>query len=168
MNIKMEIKINDEWHEVRNLTYAFKNTWCGCYNKEMVAEIQDIKLNGKQLFGNSEQVIVQEQSWYKLTRYLLTLDGASVQLETYPIPQGQFNVKAYIYALWVDADKRRQGKATKLMDMAERIAKQHGYEEVFLDWSVKEAAQSTLAWYGRRGYKSVAFNDEKTLLKKEL
>jgi ribosomal protein S18 acetylase RimI-like enzyme len=130
--------------------------------------IQDVKLNGKQLFGNSEQVVVQQQSWYKLTRYLLTLDGASVQLETYPIPQGQFNVKAYIYALWVDESERRKGKATKLMNMAERIAKQHGYKEVFLDWHVKEAAQSTLAWYGRRGYKSVAFNDEKTLLKKEL
>jgi ribosomal protein S18 acetylase RimI-like enzyme len=159
----MEVKIDNKWHKVAHVGIKGNDGY------DVAPErMTDVKLNGKQLFGNSEQVQVQEQTWYTMTRYLLTLDGASVQLETYSIPQGQFNVKAYIYALWVDESERRKGKATKLMNMAERIAKQHGYKEVFLDWSSNEAELSTFKWYERRGYKEIAFGEVKSLMKKEL
>jgi ribosomal protein S18 acetylase RimI-like enzyme len=164
----MEVKIDNlKWYKVKQVTVA-KDRGETVTVRLAPERITDVKLNGKQLFGNSEQVIVQLQYWYKFKRYLLTLDGASVQLELYDKPLGDDKVTAYIYALWVDESDRRQGKATKLMDAAERIAKQCGYKEVFLEWNKQEAERSTLEWYERRGYDMVSFGMQSTLLKKQL
>jgi GNAT superfamily N-acetyltransferase len=133
----------------------------------MVAEIQDVKLNGKQLFGNSEQVAVQEQSWQNEKRYLLTLDGASVQLAVYPFPSGVQKFTACITQLWTNEDKRRQGKARILLETAERIAKQFGFKEVHIYASLGEIPLHIFQWLDRRGYKE-SHNIYGLSLKKEL
>jgi GNAT superfamily N-acetyltransferase len=158
----MEVKINDEWHKVVNVGIKGNDGY------DVAPErITDVKLNGKQLFGNSEQVVVQQQSWYKLTRYLLTLDGASVQLATYPFPQGIHKITACIFQLWTNEDKRRQGKARKLLETAERIAKQYGHKEVHIYASLSEIPMSIFQWLDRCGYKEVSHSDG-LLMKKEL
>jgi GNAT superfamily N-acetyltransferase len=158
----MEVKINDEWHKVATISY-----WGDKIHDVGTHKVQDIKLNGKQLFGNSEQVIVQEQLWQNERRYLLTLDGASVQLATYPSPQGVQKITACIFQLWTNEDKRRQGKARKLLETAERIAKQYGHKEVHIYASLSEIPMSIFQWLDRCGYKEVSHSDG-LLMKKEL
>lgn len=165
----MEVKIDNKWYEVDSVVVDIPTSERHTEPRRLripYVMVQDVKLNGKQLFDND--IKVQHQTWYKQNRYILTTEGASVQLVANEEPQGDDKITAYIFQLWVDEDKRRQGKASALMNRAEKLAKELGYKEVFLDWSRKEAERSTLEWYERRGYDMASFGTQSMLLKKKL
>lgn len=91
--------------------------------------------------------------------------AGSVQLELYDNPQ-RLNVKAYIYALWVNPDFRESKVAAKLLEVAEQaaLAKENS---VYLKWCANEAAPWVLEWYLRRGYDVIMETDRAKLLKKD-
>lgn len=111
-----------------------------------------------------------QQKWLGLDTWLLTEgEKGSVQLTIYHEPQGDFRVSAYIKQLWVETGHRRQGVGTRLMDRAERIARELGRDSVFLEWHPEEAAKHALQMYRSRGYLTVSKNpDGCCLLRKEL
>lgn len=110
----------------------------------------------------------QYQTWYTLTRVLVFTDDASVQLELFKEPQGEFHISAYIFALWVDPSARNRGIATALLDRVEQIAKERGCKSIFLEWDKRDTSTDILEWYERRGYNERAFNSHKSLLEKRL
>lgn len=112
----------------------------------------------------------QHQKWLGFNR---TIFGdkdfhGSVQIDEYEEPRGEDEVKAYLFALWVDEGYRQQGIATQLMDAAEAYARESGHEYIYLDWDSREAPKFALDFYIRRGYEEVEFNDTYELLKKKL
>lgn len=111
---------------------------------------------------------IQKQTWQRLTLYLLTTEGASVQLEIYPEPEGKFKEQAYICKLWVEPEYRRKGIAKALLNTAEALARRNGMEAVFLDWYEPDTPRWMLDHYIERGYDDVAFADDNALLKKIL
>lgn len=115
-------------------------------------------------------VRIQKQTWDVFTRYLIVTGGGSVQMKLFKEPSDDYGCTAFIYALWVDSDQRRKGRAKTLLDLAEKIAAQEGHKEVFLDWSEKDTPVEILHWYLRRGYEEVAFSGRADyyLLKKSL
>lgn len=111
----------------------------------------------------------QEQRWPSKTRWVITADEVgSVQLDLYDNPQGEYGVRAYIYALWVEKPYRRQGRASYLLRRAEEIAKCQGHKVVYLEWSRAEAPCEICHWYERRGYEAVSFSKSYALMKKDL
>jgi GNAT superfamily N-acetyltransferase len=163
----MEVKIDNKWHKVDAIAVKAKDYGENVTVRFAPERITDIKLNGKQLFGNSEQVVVQKQSWKNEICFLLMLDGASAQLIVYPFPAGVQKITACISLLWTDEDKRRQGKARKLLETAERIAKQCGHKEVHICSSLNGLPIFIFQWLDRCGYKEVSDSDG-LLIKKEL
>lgn len=107
---------------------------------------------------------VQEQKWHYGRRFLITTEGASVHLEIYDEPLDEYQVQAYIGALWVEEPYRKKGLARKLLRKAEEIAKAEGMDAVFLEWrkvcTLKEIAQ----WYEREGYNDIAFDSRATYI----
>jgi GNAT superfamily N-acetyltransferase len=93
----------------------------------------------------------QRQVWRDFTRYLLMNEGASVQLELYNAPK-KYGCTAYIHSLYTDNRARRKGRATQLLQRAERLAALSGRREVFLDWNEADTPRKILQWYERRGY----------------
>jgi ribosomal protein S18 acetylase RimI-like enzyme len=110
----------------------------------------------------------QTQNWHDQTRVILFTKNASVQLELYTQPRGDYGVTAYIWALWVNPSFRRRGHATALLYRAEKIARENNRKEVYLEWAAKDTPVDILQWYNRRGYQEVEFDDDKVLLKKDL
>lgn len=111
---------------------------------------------------------IYEQKWSKTHRWIISTEGASIQLEIYPHPQGSDGVKCYIWALWVDPEYRKKGIATQLLRKAEEIATEQGEPLVWLDWDKKDSGQFVLDWYARNGYSEVAFGKDIALLRKTL
>lgn len=112
--------------------------------------------------------MIQKQKWPEYTRYIIAHEvpggTASVMLKLFNEPQiwnGQC-VTAYLYGLWVDEAIRRRGYASRLLYLAEQIAKEQGHESVFLEWSIMEAPHEICAWYERSGYVQKAFNTGET------
>lgn len=75
---------------------------------------------------------------------------------------------ALIYALWVDEPFRKQGVARKLLETAERQAKQMGCKSVCLEWDRREDEEWMLRWYERLGYNEKELRRYGSLLVKEL
>lgn len=94
---------------------------------------------------------IQLQKWLGFTRYLIIHKHGSVMLEILDEPQFD-GTAAYVCALWVHPDHRRQGVATRLMNAAEELARRNGQKSVMLCWHPDEAEVSTYRWYLRRGY----------------
>lgn len=112
-------------------------------------------------------MIIQEQKWHELTRFLIVDDGGSVQLNLHPLKEDD-NETAFIYALYVGIADRRSGIATRLMDKAEHIAKSKGHKSVILDWESKDTPLEILEWYKRRGYVVIGhYRDEQYTLEKK-
>lgn len=107
------------------------------------------------------------QTWLKMKRHLIANEYGSVQLELHEEKQ-KFGGKAYIYALWVEPQHRRNGHGRKLLKRAEEIATQQGYDAVYLDWCELDTERYVLDWYMRNGYDDVAFGRYNVLLKKTL
>lgn len=93
----------------------------------------------------------QRQTWRDYTRWLITNDWASVQLELYP-EQQEWGGTAWIYGLWTDPEARLQGNAKQVLERAETIAQQAGHKSVFLEWKQADTPVEVLDWYIRRGY----------------
>lgn len=102
--------------------------------------------------------MTQTQHWPGFDRVIIsdTEMRASVQIEFYNEPC-EDGTTAYLYALWVNKDWRDSGYATRLMEEAERIAKERGHKEIVLDYSTWEAPQWVKSWYERRGYEEWRF-----------
>lgn len=120
------------------------------------------------IFGSDERVEVQHQRWLDHEKYLIITDHASIVLEILDESRGPYGVQAYICCLWVDQGWRRQRKASKLIGLAERMAHDLGYENVWLEWLEGEGELTTLEWYKRRGYVECATRAASKLLKKKL
>lgn len=112
------------------------------------------------------KIIVQE--WRYHTRYIITHPNGSVQLHLYNTEQ-EDGITAYIYALYVDKEHRRQGIGKQLLETAENIARDKGHKSVVLDWESEETPRELLDWYMDRGYRVIgAFREEKFTLEKML
>lgn len=111
------------------------------------------------------------QHWPHTRRWIITAEGGSVQLELYREPRQPYDVKAFIWGLWVEPEHRRKGIATALLDIAEDIARREGEPAVWLEWSRQDdTIPEILDWYLRRDYRDIAFsgNGDSVLLKKDL
>lgn len=103
------------------------------------------------------EVIIQNQSWSDYNRKLITTESGSVQIELY---DGKVQFRdwakskgtAFLYALWVNKEKRRQGIAGKLLDIAEQEIRSCSHKSVFLEWYSVDTPVEVLEWYKRRGY----------------
>lgn len=93
---------------------------------------------------------------------------ATVHLELFNQPVGEFGVTAEIYALWVNSEIRGQKFASSLLDKAEDIARKQGHKRVYLYWDNRDTPQWVLDWYHRRGYEDVGFNEYRVALIKNL
>ena len=67
----------------------------------------------------------------------------------YPAPLEKY-CDAYIGYVGVDKEHRRQGIATKLIDMTEQWAKEYGYRQI-RGWDEDEKIEALSMWY-KRGY----------------
>ena len=117
---------------------------------------------------------IQKQTWRRLTRYLLTTEGGSVQLELFNETPCR-DMWAYIWALWVEPEHRRKGIAKALLDKAEEIARNEGIDAVWLEWEKEDAvwpddnhADKILEHYYRRGYEDVEFGHDCCRMRKIL
>lgn len=114
----------------------------------------------------------QQQVWSSKTRWLITdtQNRGSVQLELYPEKVEEFGGTAFIYALWVDPQHRRNGVAAMLLNRAEQIAAEQGHSSVCLEWYESDTSHEILDWYMRSGYNDKAFSGkgDYVLLEKQL
>lgn len=110
---------------------------------------------------------IHEQHWHTASRWIISVEGASVQLDIFPEPIHD-GIKALIWALWVDPGYRRKGLAKALLQKAEEIAKALNEPFVWLEWDSHDTGRDILQWYLRSGYNDIAFSNTKVLLKKEL
>lgn len=117
---------------------------------------------------------VLHQQWYQEHRILI-VDGIHCSSVQVSIPDKDADdnriegkADALIYALWVDEPYRKQGVARKLLEKAERQAKQMGCKSVCLEWDRREAEEWTLRWYERLGYHEKDLRRYGSLLVKEL
>lgn len=95
-------------------------------------------------------------------------------------PPGHFKDKgwlsadgvAHIEQLGVEPEFQKQGIANRLMDRAEALARENGVKHLALDTAVP--AKHLIAWYERRGYKTVDHvnwditNYESVIMSKEI
>lgn len=107
---------------------------------------------------NPADISVYRQDWHDFTRFIFCNGGGSVQIELFKEPIERVNCKALLYALWVDEPVRRQGCASALMDIAEKTAKEMGYSEIALEWSLFDSPYQIFNWYERRGYNETLFD----------
>lgn len=114
--------------------------------------------------------MIQIQKWHDSIRHLIMMSSgrATVQLEMYNRPMGEFDVTAEIYALWVNKEIRKQKFATALLDKAEDIARKNGHKTVYLFWDKRITPHWVLDWYYRRGYEEIFFNEYRVGLIKKL
>lgn len=117
---------------------------------------------------------ILHQQWYQEHRILIVygIHYSSVQVSI-PDKNADDNriegkADALIYALWVDEPYRKQGVARKLLETAEREAKQMGCKTVCLEWDRRESEEWTLRWYERLGYNEKEFGRFSSLLVKDL
>lgn len=117
---------------------------------------------------------ILHQKWYQEHRILIVygIHYSSVQVSI-PDKNADDNriegkADALIYALWVDEPYRKQGVARKLLETAEREAKQMGCKTVCLEWDRRESEEWVLRWYERLGYNEKEFGRFSSLLVKEL
>ncbi len=118
------------------------------------------------------------QKWLAVTRYLSCVisDGTVVGNVHLDIPNDEERESndfwkkcdAFIYALWVHDGYRKRGIATRLLETAERNAKQQGCKTIALEWNAKEAEEWTLRWYLSRGYVEKEFGKDTSFLVKTL
>lgn len=120
-------------------------------------------------------ITIQEQTWQSLTRVLLMHEHGSCQLELYREPKGDRKVTAYIFALWVDPEHRREGIAKRLIETVEEIARRKGEKEIWLEWCENDAvwpdknyALDIFKWYESIGYDEVEFGRRCSLMRKRL
>lgn len=112
---------------------------------------------------NNNMIKVQHQIWKDRTTDLIFEEGGTVHLDIYDEPISLiYPVKSYIYCLYVDEDKRKQGIATRLLQKAEQLAKEAGMTEVYLDYN-KVVPNDILEWYIRNGYKPLMENSDDTI-----
>lgn len=114
---------------------------------------------------------IQHQTWHSMQRFIIaeTELKASVQLELYNEPT-EDGCTACICMLWVDESSRRMHFATELLDVAEKVAREHGHKAVRLWWNESDTPREVLQWYMKRGYNDIAFDGRGTyvLLEKKL
>ncbi len=116
--------------------------------------------------------MIQEQHWKDCDRVIVvdTENNASVQVDLLKEAREKerFHADALLWALWVDKEHRKKGVARKLMETAEREARERGCKTISLHWDDREAKRWTLDWYMRRGYREVEFGRHQSLLVKTL
>ena len=116
---------------------------------------------------------IEIQRWPNKRRFLITNEHGSVQVDMLDEPQPTYEgsdrfYQAFLYALWVDEDSRKDGIATSLLDTAEECVRREGIDKVYLEWSLYESPHWVLDWYVRRGYNDVEFGNDNALLEKKL
>lgn len=120
--------------------------------------------------------MIQEQIWKGWRRVLYVPEGvvysSSVQIDIPDADSTSFKdeikADAFIYALWVDKKGRKKRLGTQMLNMAERIAKEHGCKSVSLEWTEGEAPEWVMQWYKKRGYENVAHKGDTWLMRKVL
>lgn len=113
--------------------------------------------------------MIQYQKWKDEIRILITDEQnyGSVQVSI-PCYDSRISGKAdaLIYALYVDTACRKQGVATKLLQLAEQQAKLDGVKIIGIEFDKEESDRFVLDWYFRSGYKP--FSKRSKLLIKKL
>jgi GNAT superfamily N-acetyltransferase len=111
---------------------------------------------------------IQKQRWDGYDKYVIWAEKGSVQIDVFDKPQGERKMEAYLYALWVEEDARKQGLGKQLREAAEDIARKRGCNTVHLEWSNREAPYWVLDWYCRNGYDEKEFGEHCALMMKLL
>lgn len=107
---------------------------------------------------------VSKQEWrYRpddgFIRYVIFDDeGGSVILEIYDKPK-RYNVRAYMYSLWVDESARKKGLGTKLLKMCRDLTTCNGVDSLFLEFELGNK-KWVRKWYERNGYRMVAVSPD--------
>ena len=113
--------------------------------------------------------MIQKQTWKDEIRILITDEEnlGSVQISI-PLYDSDISGKAdaLIYALYVDSSYRREGIATKLLQLAEHQIKLNGLQIAGIEFDKEESESFVLNWYLKNGYKP--FSKRSKLLIKEL
>lgn len=114
--------------------------------------------------------MIQVQEWYGMNVVLFTDEEnhGSVVLVLYDEPRGDNHIKAYIQNFWVDKEYRGNGVGSRLLDMAEEYAAEHGNDYVFLEWSDRDSPRHVFDYYLKRGYDDIEFSRHNTLFRKYL
>lgn len=114
-------------------------------------------------------ITIHKQEWHDFTRLAAWTEFGSIQAELYDKKQ-DFGGTAFIYALWVQKESRRQGLAKKLLHRIEEEIKKLGHDSVFLEWKEKDTPPGVLYWYRNEGYEDVILSKDGGyyLLKKRL
>lgn len=115
---------------------------------------------------------IQEQQWLFGKRVLI-IDASHQGSVIVDITDKKFSphaeCDAYIWNLWVNADARGNGIGGMLLQLAECIADSFNCRNVGLSWNRNEASAWVFAWYVKRGYAEVSFDDYgEVFLRKDL
>lgn len=114
-------------------------------------------------------MIEQKQEWSNSTKYLLVTEHSSLTIyfcnieAEDPKKEMQTWIQAWIGALWVDKDYRNQGLATKLLDRADEIIQNAGYDRVFIMIdNESDTYEICKKMFRKRGF--VTIDDEGTMV----
>ena len=118
----------------------------------------------KEEMRENEEMRIFAQKWYHGHKWIITIGGSSVQLDIYPKAQRPYDVKAFIYRLWVDEESRGQGIGRRLLQMPEEIARAAGERTVHLEWISYDSPRWVYDWYLRNRYHEVTSNYDNTVL----
>lgn len=106
----------------------------------LIAYIIVTRIANKHKETQKDTMTIIHQQWYKERRALITdlPHRASVQVSVPDADNDDNRIEgeadALIYSLWVDEFYRRLGVGRKLLETAEREAKQMGCKTVCLEW----------------------------------
>ncbi len=111
---------------------------------------------------------IQEQVWSTNNRYIIMHRHGSIQVQLFKEEQ-EDGIKAYAHNLYVDLNYRCKGIAKLLLEMAENITKNHGYDKIGINWDINDTPREILDWYKRCGYEEIGhFRHESCTLEKKL
>lgn len=116
------------------------------------------------------KIVVYTTSWHDRDNVtLLAMNDCDDVIGTLMIDfHGEDKMDAYLWNLHVMPENRRQGVATRLMDVAEQIAHKRGCKETTLEWDVRDTPHAIFDWYVRRGYEEREFGKGNALMYKKL
>ena len=116
--------------------------------------------------------MIQLQRWMDSRRILVVdeLGHGSVQvcIPDADVEDNRFRGKAdaLVYALWVDEPFRGRGVARRLLEAAEREARQQGCRSLAIEWDIRESPEWVERWYARLGYDEREFGRECSMMVK--
>lgn len=117
--------------------------------------------------GNN-RIYRQRQHWGDRDVILCFCEHGSVQIHLFfePTKIYGFDVPVIIGDVWVDEDHRGLKLGSRLMQIAEKLASDEGFSEVFCECNRIDSDEWCMHWHLRNGYVKIYEKEEYALLKK--